>query len=175
MCCLFTSIPSKTTIWCYTVSNASKLQKKNQNENKIYPTILFSVFLFLFFFFSLLFFSFCLFFVCILFCYVTWTHSNQYITSLQFFFIFVYFNVTRLSDLEKIFLYPISHGSVFPVKLVVSHVPFISSYSLLADDCLPFSTGLMQDKPKNKKGICCFSIKQVALKTKSKDLIVDSE
>ena len=122
MCCLFTSIPSKTTIWCYTVSNASKLQKKNQNENKIYPTILFSVFLFFCFFFRCCFFH----FVCFLFvfCFVMLLgHIRTSITSLQFFFIFVYFNVTRLSDLEKIFLYPISHGSVFPVKLVVSHVP----------------------------------------------------
>ena len=122
MCCLFTSIPSKTTIWCYTVSNASKLQKKNQNENKIYPTILFSVFLDFFCFFRCCFFH----FVCFLFvfCFVMLLgHIRTSITSLQFFFIFVYFNVTRLSDLEKIFLYPISHGSVFPVKLVVSHVP----------------------------------------------------
>ena len=65
-------------------------------------------------------------FVCFLFvfCFVMLLgRIRTRITSLQFFFIFVYFNVTRLSDLEKIFLYPISHGSVFPVKLVVSHVP----------------------------------------------------
>ena len=76
------------------------------------------VFVFCFFFRCCFFHFVCFLFV---FCFVMLLgRIRTSITSLQFFFIFVYFNVTRLSDLEKIFLYPISHGSIFPVKLVVS-------------------------------------------------------
>ena len=124
MCVLFVHKHSiedyNMMLYCF---ECVQVTEKNQNENKIYPTILFSVFLVFF----LVFFRCCFFhFVCFLFvfCFVMLLgHIRTSITSLQFFFIFVYFNVTRLSDLEKIFLYPISHGSVFPVKLVVSHVP----------------------------------------------------
>ena len=97
-------------------------EKKPKREQNLSYHFVLGVFVFLVFFFRCCFFH----FVCFLFvfCFVMLLgRIRTSITSLQFFFIFVYFNVTRLSDLEKIFLYPISHGSVFPVKLVVSHVP----------------------------------------------------
>jgi hypothetical protein len=97
-------------------------RKKTKTRTKSILPFCSRCFCFFLFFFRCCFFH----FVCFLFvfCFVMLLgRIRTSITSLQFFFIFVYFNVTRLSDLEKIFLYPISHGSVFPVKLVVSHVP----------------------------------------------------
>jgi hypothetical protein len=97
-------------------------RKKPKREQNLSYHFVLGVFVFFVVFFRCCFFH----FVCFLFvfCFVMLLgRIRTSITSLQFFFIFVYFNVTRLSDLEKIFLYPISHGSVFPVKLVVSHVP----------------------------------------------------